>query len=497
VSLIAGLGGARRNACVSLCTPTRVVGISEHERITRVRAASVNPSGLPDETLNELLRRSGRETSDIASFAVTDDFPRLEPLRTSRFDHHLAHAAAAFLPSPFEAATIVVCDHEPPQVSVWDGNGRSIVPVEWLWTGVGFAELYSQCANVLGFTSHGREQRLEALARLRPGERDDRAALLFGRHADGLVVSDDWKSAVERWIGESGARQLPAIASALQGRIGDLLLEFLADVRRHAPARRQLCVGGSLFNNSCFNSRVKLETGYEQVYVPINADDAGLALGAALLAAGNVRLPVTPFLGPAYTDEEIKAILDNCKLTYQWASENETITIAIDALRKGRLVAWFDGAMEWGPRALGGRSILANPFAPYVLDNLNRFLKEREVWRGYALSGLQSAVDRLFDGPDGSPFMECDYVPKDRGCFRHILPGPCATVRLHTVGLEGPPRFRALLEAFGDVTGQPILVNTSFNGFREPIVCSPRDAVRVFFGTGIDLLVLGEFVITK
>ena len=153
--------------------------------------------------------------------------------------------------------------------------------------------------------------------------------------------------------------------------------------------------------------------------------------------------------------------------------------------------------MECGPRALGARSILASPFSQYVLDNLNRFLKHRDPWRGYALSGLAAAVRDQFDGPPASPFMECDYIPRDRARFEHVLPGPSAAVRVQTVAEDGPPRFRALLSAFGDATGLPVLVNTSFNGFREPIVCSPRDAIRVFFGTGVDTLVFGQLILTK
>jgi carbamoyltransferase len=178
-------------------------------------------------------------------------------------------------------------------------------------------------------------------------------------------------------------------------------------------------------------------------------------------------------------------------------SEPDTTAVAVDALRRGQLVGWFDGPMEWGPRALGGRSIVASPFAPYVLENLNRFLKHRDPWRGYALSGLQEAVAREFAGPRGAPFMESDYVPIDRDRFRHVLPGPNAAIRIHTVGPEAPRRFASLLAAFGEATGAPFLVNTSFNGFLEPLVCSPRDAVRVFYGTGLDMLVFDGFVITK
>jgi carbamoyltransferase len=132
-----------------------------------------------------------------------------------------------------------------------------------------------------------------------------------------------------------------------------------------------------------------------------------------------------------------------------------------------------------------------------VLENLNRFLKHRDPWRGYAVSVLESAAGEHFDGPRESPFMECDYTPRDRERFSQVLPGEQAALRVHTVGGSALPRFRAVLQAFGEAVGVPVLVNTSFNGFREPIVCTPRDAVRVFYGTGADVLVFPQFVIRK
>jgi carbamoyltransferase len=131
------------------------------------------------------------------------------------------------------------------------------------------------------------------------------------------------------------------------------------------------------------------------------------------------------------------------------------------------------------------------------LENLNRFLKCREPWRGYAVSGLQESVPDYFAGPGEAPFMECDYLPRDPALFRHILPAAGAALRVQTVNGNAPARFRQLLESFGHLTGTPFLVNTSFNGFHEPLVCSPRDAVRVFYGSGIDVLLLDRFLITK
>jgi carbamoyltransferase len=244
-------------------------------------------------------------------------------------------------------------------------------------------------------------------------------------------------------------------------------------------------------------TRAKQSGLFDRVFVPVDPGDGGLAVGAALHGLGAAPALTSPFLGPAYSAEEIKEVLANCKLQYEWESDEGGVQAAVAALMAGRMVGWFDGAMEWGPRALGARSILASPFSPYVLENLNRFLKHREAWRGYSLSGLAADVHAHFDGPDAAPYMECDYRPRDPERFRHVLPSPGAALRLQTVVADAPPRFRRLLEAFGEASGLPFLVNTSFNGFHEPIVCNPRDAVRVFYGSGLDVLVMPPFVLRK
>jgi len=494
-TLVAAVAGAARNACVALSTGAEIAGVCEQERITRVRAAGFNATGLPDEALDEVLRRAGRRRGDVDRYVVAESGSPASRDGFEQLDHHFAHACSAFMPSPFESATVVVCDHTAPFVSVWDGDGRTMTRIDWPWNGAGFADIYSACAEAIGFNGGGREQRMEALARLDPDHRDDRIDDLIALESDGLRLPADWQARVESWASASDYERAQ-VAAGLQSRLAGLLVAFLEDVRRRTR-RGHLCLGGTLFSNSHFNARVKVLSGFDEIFVPVNPGDAGLAVGAAMHVSGQPRHTVTPFLGPAYSLEDMKAVLDNCKLQYECASGGDAVAIAVDALKKGRLVAWFEGAMEWGPRALGARSILASPFSPYVLDNLNRFLKQRDPWRGYALSGLAAAVDEHFDGPDASPFMECDYVPRDRRRFRHVLPAPNAAVRVQTVGADAPPRFRELLAAFGADTGIPIVVNTSFNGFQEPIVCSPRDAVRVFFGTGIDTLVLDRFVIRK
>src|SRR5206468_6680453 len=237
-----------------------------------------------------------------------------------------------------------------------------------------------------------------------------------------------------------------ALASALQTRAGELfiaLLERVCDHLGHVP----LCLGGDFFYHSAINTSAKGASLFPHVFVPVNPGNAGLALGTALQVSGARPRSSAPFLGPAYEPHEIKETLDNCKLRYDWVSDADAISLTVDAIRRGMLVGWFDGAMEWGPRALGARCILASPFAPYVLENLNRFLKRREPWHGYALSGLAEDVGKHFLGPVDSPFMECDYQPLDAERFRNILPTPQAALRIQTVGQDAPPRFRKLLKA--------------------------------------------------
>jgi carbamoyltransferase len=498
--LIAGLGGAARHGTVALAEGGRVRAVCGQERVTRVRGAGFNATGLPDEALDTLLSRLGRSRCDVGRY-VTGEMPSdvRGPHTLEQIDHHLAHACAAYLTSPFDAAAIVVCDEDAPKVTVWEGRGSSVTRVEHAWSGPGFVEVYGRFCGALGFRSATRDHRLEALARLTPDSRAGRLEGVVATDAASLTIDPGLEGSIEQWTAgaadSDGISRAP-LAAALQAQLADAFVQLLTVVRRRT-ACKHLVLGGSFFYHSWVNTVAKLTGLFADVFVPIDPGNAGLAVGAALYAAHAAPGPVSPFLGPSYTGQEIKEALDNCKLHYGWESEDGVIATAVRALQQGTLVGWFDGAMEWGPRALGARCILANPFAPYVLENLNRFLKRREPWRGYAISGLEDAVHEHFDGPAKAPFMESDYRPRDPTRFANVLPSPGAAIRIQTVDREVLPRFKRLLEAFGGATGLPFLVNTSFNGFHEPIVCGPRDAVRVFYGSGLDLLVLDQFILRK
>jgi carbamoyltransferase len=502
MELTAGLAGMVSHGSVALCDTRSLLAVCEQQRVTRVRGAGCNATGVPDEALDTLLERLGHELRNVTRYAAAENGrPAIDGMPVEVLDHHMAHACASYLSSPFTSATVIVCDHDQPKVSVWRAHGGELTRLEWRWEGAGFTDLYAASAAVLGFTGGGtRDHRMEVLARLRPDSRDARVDALFSGDGHSLHAAPGWLATLESIVASAAPRKDMAaragVAAAVQARLGELFLDLLRLMREHTDDDR-LCLGGTLFYQSSLNTIAKRSGLFESVFVPVDPGDPGLAVGTALFANRCEPRFVTPFLGPRYAASEVKRTLDNCKLHYNWVTDEQAIDAAVSALRKGLLVAWFEGAMEWGPRALGARSILADPCSPYVLDNLNGFLKLREPWRGYSLSVLEDSVAAGFDGPAASPFMECDYRVRDVERFRHVLPAPGAAIRVHTLGADASPRFARLVKAFGCATGFPGVVNTSFNGFHEPIVCSPRDAVRVFYGSGIDMLVLDQFILTK
>jgi carbamoyltransferase len=503
--VVVGIGGGRQNAGVAAVVDGRLKAFCEQERVTRTRRVGVEPGTLPEEALDAVLRSAGGYCPrDVRLYIAAEETVRLpSAIPAITIGHHFAHAATAFHLSPFDSAAVLVCDHHSDeQISVWSATHGRLATIDWPASANGFAALYSECCVLFGFLP-GQEHQLEALARLDPGDEADRFAGSI-TYADGqLRATPVWTSLVSEWLArcpgdlEGRAR----IAAAFQRHLGRLLLQLVADIRASIDARH-LCLGGGLFYNTSFNTLVRESGLFDDVFVALNPGNAGIGVGAALaIGEAHTRGAVSAFLGPEYDREEIKAVLDNCKLSYEYLPEGKVIAVVAEALSQGRLVGWFQGRMEWAHRALGNRSILASPLSPYVLENLNRFLKQRQKHRAYSVSVCESAAARFFSGPPTSRFMEYEYQPIDADLLRHVLPPGATSLRVQTVPEDSADRsvdrFVALHKAVGEATGAPILVNTSFNGFAEPIVCSPRDAVRAFFGTGLDLLVMDHFVIRK
>lgn len=428
------------------------IAACEENRLTRTVDSST--AGPPDLSVAELLRFLGRERRDITGV--------LGVAYEGGVDAHRAHAEYAHRASGFDQPLVLVCGTE---MSAWLGSDQVALPAHSSITGE-----YGALTARLGFRPTRDEHLVEALAR--------------GGHQTAVSV---------------------------QRELGDDLLRVLQDLQAQTRARR-LCLSGGLFFNTFFTTLVASSRMFEETFVPAHPGRNGAALGGALLGAlgaagatgvrgstGTAGATRSPYLGPSYTDQEIKGTLENCKLSFDLVHDEALFGLVLHLLSHGRLVGWFHGRLEWGPRALGHRSVLADPFAPHVLENLNGFLKRRPAYRAYGVSIPADRLAEVFDVPAGvaaSPFMQFEYRPIDIDKFRTILPQGVETLRVHTVDASEPRTLR-LLELWGAKSGMPVLVNTSFNGFHEPLVCSPRDAIRVFYGTGLDVLALENFVVRK
>jgi carbamoyltransferase len=296
-------------------------------------------------------------------------------------------------------------------------------------------------------------------------------------------------------IPESTARNL---AASVQHAVERIVLGI-------AGRGENLCVAGGLFLNALLVEALERSGLYQRVFVQPASGNAGTALGALSLAWHHVlkrheRLHLGSLcLGPEYTTEEVKRVLENCKLRFQTLLTTDSIlSTAIDQLSRDRILAWMHGRMEFGSRALGNRSILASPINPYSTENLNVFIKRREPFRKFAASvPIEIASDYFEVGPNAR-FLAT--VGRVRAPYREQFSSAILgenQVRVHTVAEEDNPLYWRLLHRAAEAFGMPVLYNTSFNLFGDPLVCTPRDAVRSFYSSGIDALIAGYFFVEK
>lgn len=511
--LCLGLARARLGPAAAILDPRQGMAACEENRLTRARQAPT--SGPPALAIAELLSYLGQTESAIGAVGVVSDPEQPDWYQGSdgaiEIDAHRAHAEYAFHASGFDSALVVVCDATAAQgYSAWHYQERQARRQD----SVGefpIAAAYGAMTEAFGLRAARDEHLVEAMARA--GRGDGRAADWIEITPQGMSTTRDFQQAIADACHASGDRNAAKrdVAAAVQRRLGTCLTELLSRLAR-ASGTRRLCLSGGLFFNTHFTTTAARVEAFDEVFIPAHPGRSGSAIGAALgaMAGGLPRQsPGAPgaigsaYLGPGYSAADVKEALDNCKLVYDLQREEQMIDTVLQALKQGRLVGWLHGRLEWGPRALGHRTVLADPFATHVLENLNGYLKKRPSYWGYGVSVPLSKLHDLFDvpGPPGtdrsaSPFMQYEYRPRDVDHFRTILPDGVETLRVHTVD-DSEPLYLRLLERWGERSGVPVLVNTSFNGFHEPLVCSPRDAVRVFYGTGLDMLAIEGFVLRK
>jgi len=446
------------------------------------------------------------------------------PSRVISFEEHLCHAASAFFLSDFDRALILTLDEEGDGNSgmLAIGEGTEIRALRRIAFPNSPAWVFSQVTGLLGFLPHQEEHKTQWLGlEGEPAHKDIFLRML--RHAKEPLPDLDYSyfsrglakpvAFSEKFYRETGLPSDPtklqedqrkALARSIQEACCDLVTELVEYYRRKQGVE-QICFAGGLFQNSWLVASLEKALGRDKVFVPPAPGNAGTAVGAAHLAWHHLlhkpRMePVSSvYLGPRFDRQHTKDVLDNCKARYSpQNTEERRVEAAIQLLQAGKIVGWFQGATEFGPRALGNRSVLASPWAQYVKENLNDFIKHREWFRPFAISVPEEDCSRYFDASRQCRFMNslATVRPENR-CVPESFLLPGNLVRLHVVEQRSNPLFWRLLKRFGEESPAPILLNTSFNLFGEPLVTTPRDAIRSYFCSGVDALIIDKFVLTK
>ncbi len=445
--------------------------------------------------------------------------------RLEIFDHHQSHAASSFFYSGFEEAAVLTVDG----VGEWTTTafGRAAGAAVELFEEVRFPSslglLYSTLTAFLGFDVNDGEYKVMGLAPYGEPRYVDQVRALIRREEGGqyslnleyfdFLRRDRMYS--DRFIELFGAPPRPResellafhqdVARSLQWVLEEILLEKVTYLHSRVPSRH-LCMAGGVALNCVANRRILSDGPFAELFVQPAASDAGGCLGAAALA--HVRLTgerpaqgrlIHMYWGPATPADEVARMLAATPLAsvedYRGRTE-ELLEATVDRLAAGKVVGWFQGRMELGPRALGARSILADPRDGQMRDRINALVKMRESFRPFAPAVLAPQAREHFEIDHPSPFMleTCQVIsPLDLPAVTHVD----RSARLQTVDPEASPRFAALLARFAHRTRCPILLNTSFNVRGEPIVCTPEDALLCFTRSGIDTLVLEDFIIDR
>jgi carbamoyltransferase len=457
-----------------------------------------------------------------------------------RVEHHQAHLASAFFVSPFERAALLSADGLGDFAStMWGSGNASRMRIDGA---IAFPHslglFYSAVTQYLGFLKFGDEYKVMGLGAYGTPDQLDAFRKIVHTHGDGFRLELDyfthhragpemsWAEAdktptlgkmfseeMEKLLGPKRNPEEPLgqrhknLAAALQARLEEIYLGMLKKLAGRTGLKA-VCLAGGVAFNCVANGKIFDTTGFEQIYVHPAAGDAGLSVGAAYYVWHQILGKPREFVmdhaywGPGFTREEIRRAIEanglaqnGCRVE-ELAEENlmqRTAAIVAD----GKILGWFQGRAEWGPRALGNRSIVADPRRPEMKETLNQRIKHREIFRPFAPSILAESTGEWFEKSHPSPFMTLAYSVRPQK--RDKIPAPThvdGTGRLQTVTREANPRYWSLINTFEKLTGVPVVLNTSFND-NEPIVCRPEEALDCFQRTQMDALVLGDFLITR
>lgn len=441
--------------------------------------------------------------------------------------HHLSHAASAFLVSPFEEAAILTADG----VGEWTttswgvGRGNQLDMRKEIRFPHSVGLLFSAITAYLGFRINDAEWKVMGLAPYGQPKYVDKFREVVDIKGDGsirlnleyfaLTYSTD-RTISSKWEQLFGQPQRPPetelnefhrdIAHSGQKIVEEIMVKMASHIHRET-GMDHLCLAGGVGLNCVANWRILQETGFKEIFIQPAAGDSGGALGTAFYIYNTVLNNPRSFTmrhalwGPSYENHEIKTTLDQMEADYDYLEdENELLERTAKMIEDGLVVGWFQGRLEFGPRALGSRSLLADARNEKMKDIINAKVKFREAFRPFAPAVLKEHAHEYFEMPEGmdAPFMLL--VPKVREEKRTVLPAIThqdGSGRVQTVTDEDNGLYYRLIKTFGQKTGVPVVINTSFNVRGEPIVCTPADAYHTFVHTGIDAMVIGNFVVTQ
>ena len=526
--IILGIGGILGDAACALLKDGELAAAIEESKLSRLGARGGPHGELPAQAMDACLRLAGAKPEEVDSVAIVRPIPsgpdthlRLRSAfpnaRIVLVEHQRAHAASAYYCSPFDEATVLTLDRAGDFRcgARFHACGNQLTLDKEAHYPDSLGDLFGRVTELLGFTANQDEHKVQWLS----ADGDERYRDLFLEimppHNGGWPRLDRSFFDAERlkhggfsakFFARLDLADGAAIPAPMRAHIAAGVQRAIeATVVAMAGQGRNLCFAGGLGLNALLVSALERCANFENVFVQPVAGNAGTAVGAALQAwhgtYGETRRASLGnlCLGPGFTPEDTKRVLENCKLRFRYLlTTEEVIDTAVAQLNENRIVAWMHGRMEFGPRALGNRSILASPLDPYSTENLNAYIKHREAFRKFAASVPAELAAEYFEvGPNARFLATVGRVrPAYRERFSHaVLAGDF--IRVHVVSPEDNPLYWKLLHAAGKATGLPVLYNTSFNLFGEPLVCTPRDAVRSFYSSGIDAMIVGHFFLQK
>jgi carbamoyltransferase len=540
------------NTAAAIVADGSLEAFAEEERFSRIKFA---PRAVPEKSIRYCLRAAGLDASEIDVIALgyrspaavyaysskenirRGDFVRMakeagaiaeyqvQMVRLQRFlkaqgfrlkgknrvrfvfyPHHVAHAASCLRVSGFHNANVVTIDGQGEDDSGLLGIGSQkgkIRSVGKISHHQSLGWFYGVATGAAGFRSHIDEGKFMGLAAW--GTTNVKLDDYLTVRDSGYSLHHGWAERFERDFQHLKARPLTHehkdLAASVQVALEQAGTALVKGMHTKHP-NTNWCFAGGVILNCDMNMRLQELPFVQNAFFQPASTDAGTALGAALEFAASRGEWNDDFVmehaywGPEFSDNEIQKVLEESKIPHRKLDDVECV--AAHKLAEGKLVGWFQGRMEVGPRALGNRSILAHPGIAGNKDKVNIEVKHREDWRPFAPSVLEEAGPEYFENYRFSPFMIVTYKvrPEKEAAIAETMHVD-RTARIQSVSQKTNPRYHKLISEFAKLTGIPVVLNTSFNDEGEPIVCSPRDAIRTFFATGLDYLFMGDFMVAK